>query len=222
MSNSALPPSTLPGQGAWISDIFINTTNSRSFRHIPDGPHDHKELLRKASDLTQRMSRGEPIAEGEIERDRHHSNMWPFNETLPPVILFGFIALRRDVAAVFSRFNFGQGRLHPIRLIENDRRTVLSEDYAILTPGNAAEALDLDRSTSLKRQRFLDRQFYMHETVPKSQPATFVLRPGFSMGPDFWRDPRVLNAFLISDRLKAALEAEKMDRIFGLRRCDPG
>lgn len=110
--------------------------------------------------------------------------------------------------------------MHPIRLIENDRKTVLSGDYAILTPGNAAEALDLERSTSVKRQLFLDKQFYIHETVPK--PGTFVLQTGISMGPDFWVDSRVMNSFFLSDRLVAALAAEKMDRHFGLRRCVPG
>lgn len=213
-------PSTPAGQGAWISDVFINTNNSRSFRHIPDGPCDKMELLRKGADLLKRMQRGEPFAAGEIERDRHHSNNWPFEETLPPVILFGWVALHRDVAAVFSRFDPGQGRLHPIRLIDNDRRKVISEDYSILTPGNAADTLDLDRSTSVKRQQFLDKQFYIHETVPK--PGTFVLRPGFGMGPDFWVDSRVFNAFFLSDRLVAALAAEKLDRHFGLRRCVPG
>lgn len=94
--------STPAGQGAWISDVFINTRNSRSFRHIPDGPHDKQELLRKGADLVKRMQRGEPFAAGEIERDRHHINNWPFQEPLPPVILFGWVALHRDVAAVFS------------------------------------------------------------------------------------------------------------------------
>ena len=212
--------STPPGQGAWISDIFINTTNTRSFRHIPDGPYDEKEVLRKGADLYKRMQRGEPFAEGELPRDRHHINKWPFQESLPSVIALGWIALRRDVAAVFSRFDLGQGRLHPIRLIENDRRTVISEDYAILTPGNAADTLDFERSTSLRRQMFMQRMHYYHVTVPK--PATFVLEPGFGMGPDVWVDSRVLNSLFLSDRLVAALAAEKMDKIFGLRRCVAG
>ena len=38
-------------------------------------------------------------------------------------------------------------------------------------------------------------------------------------GPDLWIEPRVMDAFSLSDRLAPALKAAKLARDFGLFRC---
>jgi hypothetical protein len=107
MIASALPPSTVAGQGAWVSAVFKNTRNSRSFMHYPASPDGKVVVSRESADRQRRMERGEPLEIGAIPRELFHTNRWTFEETLPPVILMGYIALRRDVARIFAQFDLG-------------------------------------------------------------------------------------------------------------------
>ena len=221
MTASTLPPSTVAGQGAWVSAIFKNTTNSRSFTHYPASPDGKVIVSRESAELQKRMERGEPLEIGSIPRERFHRNRWKFEETLPPVIVTGYIALNRDVAAIFAQFDLGGGRLHPIDLIEHDRTTLISDDYAILTPGNAFEAFDLERSTGVKRLQFMGRLHYVVEVPDAKDRPLYVLQQGFSCTPDVWVDPRVMSSLFLSERLVDALKAAKFDKLFSLTRCQP-
>ena len=147
-----LPPSTPPGQGAWLSAALKNTEYSRNFMHYEKAEPGRVVPLPSIVELNRRMKKGDAITEGEIPRQQFYMNAWKFEETLPPVILMSFLALRRDVADIFRRFDLGRGRLHPVDLLEFDRVTLVSLDYEILTPGNAIETLDLPRSTGIMRR----------------------------------------------------------------------
>ncbi|HMO06582.1 MAG TPA: hypothetical protein PKD10_02900 [Paracoccaceae bacterium] len=221
MPDTDLPPSTPAGQGAWVSAVFKNTNNSRSFMHYPASPDGKVVVSRESADLQKRMERGEPLEIGDIPRERFHRNKWQYAESLPPVILTGYLALHRDVAAIFARFDLGGGRLHPIDLIEHDRTTLISSDYAILTPGNAFEAFDLERSTGVKRIAFMDKVHHVVEVAGAKDRPVYVLQPGFSCAPDVWVDPRVMSSLFLSDRLVDALKAAKFEKFFSLTRCLP-
>jgi hypothetical protein len=212
---------TLSGEGAWVSAVSGNTDLSRSFSAAPAPGEPQRETLLRLANLQERMARGEAIAAGEIGRVWHHRNAWPFSEDLPRVILTGWIALRRDVAEVFSRFDLARGRLHPVDLVEHDGATLISSDYAVLSPGNAIEAFDPARSSGLKRMRFLDREFFVVQMpAPGEQPHS-VLTPGFTCVPDVWIDPRVMNGLCLSDRLVTALRSEGLDAPFALSVAEP-
>ena len=217
-----LSPSTPPGQRAWLSAALKNTEYSRNFMHYEKAEPGRVVPLPSIIELNRRMKKGDAIAEGEIPRRQFYMNAWKFEETLPPVILMSFLALRRDVADIFRRFDLGRGRLHPVDLLEFDRVTLVSRDYEILTPGNAIETLDLPRSTSVMRRVWDDKVTYNFVTPRGKDKPVYVLQPGFSAGPDVWVDPRVIGALFLSDRLQAALKDARFDKAFSLAACAPG
>ena len=214
-------PSTAPGQGAWLSAVFMNTRISRSFGPEPAAGETRQDFLRRLSDRQTRMQRGEAFAADEIEPVWRHSNQWAFDESLLPVMLMGWILLRRDVAEVFERFDLGRGRLHPIELVDHDGATPISRDYAVLSPGNAIAAFDLERSTGIVATRYYGESHLHIEMRPARERPVYVLKPGFACAPDVWIDPRVRNSLFLSERLVAALKAEKVDKPFALSRCEP-
>lgn len=217
---SAIGPSTPPGAPVWLSSAFYNTNVSRSFLPYPPSPVDRPAVSDKMAALSLRIKRGQPIGEGEIPRDFYNCNGWAFDETLPPMILISMPALRPELAAIFERFDLGAGRLHPVDLIENDRQTLISRDYRLLTPGNPIETLELVRSPNLRiRVREDGSETFMFTPPSDGATATFLLKPGFSCAPDIWMDPRLLAALFLSDRLVQALRVAGMDRFFRLTRC---
>lgn len=215
-------PSTAPGQGAWLSAVLRNTGITRGFRTGPAAGESEPDWLRRLSDRAKRMQRGEAFAANEIEPVWRHHHKWAFDESLLPVMILGsWIGLRRDVAEVFEGFDLGRGRLHPVELVEHDGATPISRDYAVLSPGNAAAAFDLERSTGIVSIRYYNELHLFVEMRPARDRPVYVLKPGFASVPDVWVDPRVTNSLFFSERLVAALKAAKFDKPFALSRCEP-
>lgn len=201
-------------QAVWLSAVM--TDPSLNKYAVPDVFEDDAEI---ALDTITRNLRGEKLAPEKFPTEAYAKYPDKKIKSLPDICsLWGFWTFSSACAEVFSNFDLGATKLHPIKIFEHDRSTPISGEYFTI---NFAET----------KSSFLPEESRVRKSDPDN-PDSNIWLPCYDMekediavdasalsGSDLWIDARFLNGFFMSDRLVRALKVAKLTRRFNLHRC---
>ncbi|NSX54190.1 imm11 family protein [Parasulfitobacter algicola] len=196
----------------WVSKVMMKAELIKPMRH--DLCSDDEAELREAE---RKQWVGEPISAEVVPKKIWFMKGSRTSLTLPNVFFaYGIWVVSERVAQVLERFDMGQGALYPTQVFKKDQVTPMPGAYRCLVFGLQKNALRTDSGGNLVS---VDekRDIWRLRFVPKDNDVVVgpeVYEPG-----DIWMDPRLFQAFFLSDALAKALKAENVHKIFGLTKC---
>ena len=140
-----------------------------------------------------------------------------------PFLCGPFWFVHRDLADVLRRFDLGPAVLVPVRFVEPDRTTPLSDDYLILNVGAARATVLPEQSPSI--YRWIDEPDRMPVGTPryKFDPSTekkgVTCRRSAMEGPPLWLDPDVKDVIFLADPIARALDEAGYRRALKMKPC---
>ena len=130
----------------------------------------------------------------------------------------GVWAVSAACADVLRSADLGQSSLYPTKLFQHDRKTAIEGEYFCLNFGDTKEVFSRDDSPRARTPDYQDPVTYWLLPFDLKDGDIAVTSAALD-GPDLWIDPKMKDAFFLSDRLVQALKAAKLTRRFGLRKC---
>jgi hypothetical protein len=202
------------GDLAWMSVAFADTRHLRPFTNDFEWSMDPDKL----AEISSRV-----LAGAKLNAEEFPKTIWGSKErgaktfkTLPDLMYgFGFWVVSQRVADVMRQFDLGCGSLHPVEVLQKDKKTPVADHaWFCLDFGNRKQALVRDQSKNLKPwpgERWTIGYVMEDDDVAVSHVAL--------EGPDVWIDPQLHDAFFLSGPLGTALKKAKAASGFGLKRC---
>lgn len=127
---------------------------------------------------------------------------------------YGYWVVSKAAADVLRQFDMGGGGLYPVRILKNDRTTLVPGEYFCLNFGNVKDTFLPDQSEKILP---FVRDIWSVMAGAKDWDLCFGIQS--INGPDIWLDPKVDDAFLLSAALGLALKKAKADKGFFLKKC---
>jgi hypothetical protein len=128
---------------------------------------------------------------------------------------YGFWVVSDRCADVMNGFDLGSGSLHPVKVLQKDKVTPISDHgWFCLNFGNKKSVLLPDKSKNIKP--FPGDRWRPGFVVGDNEIA---VSPQALIGPDIWIDPLFYDAFFLSDALGKALKKAKCTSGFALKKC---
>lgn len=198
----------------WVSAAPAHPSNLRPLTHSFREP---EEKLDFARECRKRNEAGESLGPEcfpeEIFGAPHAKES---NYGVPHLFFAGsYWGVSKAAADVLRQFDLGGGALYPVRFLKKDRNTPVPGEWFCLNFGNTKAAFLPEESHRVRAA-----------SGGKQWTAPFVPRDGdiavgslACAGPDIWTDPKVRDAFFLSDALRAALKKAKADKGFFLTKC---
>jgi len=199
----------------WISKASVADLTNRTFAPPQVTERGMSDEFRETSLQNQR---GFPLPKEKFPADIYASKGASYHK-MEPIDLFtcNFWYVSRKCKDVLNEFDMGQGNFYPVRLWTPDGKTQLDQEFYHLNFGNIKSALLPDQSPNI--EKFGDGTERWSAPMFESQEDQVVFSKHALEGSDIWVDERIPSRFLISNRLKEALDREKLSTIFRLYRC---
>jgi hypothetical protein len=140
------------------------------------------------------------------------------NYRLPHIFFAGsYWAVSKTAADVLRQFDLGAGGLYPVRVLKKDRQTPVSGEWFCINFGNRKETVAVPESI-LREQNIRPG---VRGWIPKAtiKDGDIAVSNTACSGPGIWIDPRIGDAFFLSDALGKALKRAKADKGFFLYKC---
>lgn len=206
---------------AWMSVAAVNPELmfAISTEAVQDGPPEAKAVM---LDAIRKNQIGVPIPDGVLP-PTFFAWRGPLDDSKPLTTKLphlsscgGFRVISAEAADVLRQFDLGGCKLHPVKVLMEDRKTPLPGSYFVLDcdswkdaflPEQSPQFMLMDGSRTRRRPTF------------SSPDDIAALSRDALLGPDIWWNPDILAAFFLSDRLARALRAAGVDKPFSLRRC---
>lgn len=129
----------------------------------------------------------------------------------------GFWIVSTAMADVFRQFDLGDITLHPIDVLQKDRKTPVEGSFELL---NFVASKETFLPEQTDKSKLVNAEKGIWTVSPNLLDDAIALRETALQGPDLWCEiPKPARAFFLSDRLAKALKAAKLTRRLGLRRC---
>lgn len=124
------------------------------------------------------------------------------------------MVVSRKCADVLNRFDLGNGRLYPVRLLKKDRATPIAGEFFFLMIGNRKQAFSAEHSPRAKTAAAGGWRppFVVNDDDFAVSNAAFA-------GSDIWVDTSLQRTFFVSGALADALREAGVAEPFWLRRC---
>ncbi len=194
----------------WISRAMSDPTLMKSLTN-----DEIEENLADAADTVRRSNRGEPLP-----AERFPTALRPMYKDqrlkkLPDIFnAGGILAMSSACAEVLRQHDLGQTSLYPFKVFQSDQKTQVEGDYFHLNIGETKNAFEPDESP--RARPFPTNMWVLPGGVSDGDIA---VNSAALSGADLWIDPKMRNAFFLSDRLVQALKDAKLTRRFGLSKC---
>ena len=196
----------------WIMDLRIGA------REVP--PLDADIVVddnNRAIEGLRRQEAGEPLFGDWFPKEMWGDESSGTLSDLPDLFYGnGYWVLSSRCAAVFQRFDLGQGALYPVRLLQKDRKTMIAGEYFSLIFGNVKKAFRPEESTNPRKSTVGNELWtlpFLHKDNAMAVSAAAL------EGPDIWVDPALMWVLFMSDRLAKALKEAGVSRPFALKKC---
>ena len=167
-------------------------------------------------DVVKRYQSGEETNDAEVPR----AYMLQGRPVPKDIMINDFLFVSDQIAELLREFDLGQDKLISIDGIYTGRdRTKLENDYAILTLVNRKAAFcpqDCVPSAIWQFAKGVPLWGLYADDFPDNSFA--VTEDGLD-GPDIWKDPATPQQLYVSERLKAALDAQGIGKEMGFKRC---
>ena len=138
-------------------------------------------------------------------------------QSLPPLFNAGdFWVVSEALAEVLRGVELGRTSLYPTRLLRSDRATPVPGDFLCLSFGERRRCFVPERSPLVQRAEGEADVWQLPLSVDDGDIAVSDAAP---TRPDLWVDPRLANAFFLSDGLASALDGAGLARDLRLARC---
>ncbi len=169
----------------------------------------------KTVDAIRRSKMGEPLPSERFPTEMHCRYKDKRLKKLPDIYSAGgFLAVSSACAEVLRQHDLGQTSLYPFSVFQFDQKTQVEGDYFHLNIGETKNAFEPDESP--RARPFPTNMWVLPGGVSDGDIA---VNSAALSGADLWIDPKMRNAFFLSDRLVQALKDAKLTRRFGLRKC---
>ena len=140
-----------------------------------------------------------------------------------PYLLGAFHFVHRELAEVLRRFDLGPAVLVPVKFLESDGKTPLSDDYLILNVGSARETVVPEHSPSIYQWTHYPDE--MPAGTPllaydqSAQKKEITCRRSAMEGPPLWLDPDVKDVIFLADPIARALDEAGYRRALKIKPC---
>nr|WP_320144147.1 hypothetical protein [uncultured Cohaesibacter sp.] len=122
----------------------------------------------------------------------------------------GFLAVKQDLADIFSRFDMGQGGLVPFPIYQADETTLYPGSYYFLHFGNQKDTFVAEQSQKVFPSYFdKERNLQPWKVYPEAD-GDVVVTVRAEEGPNIWIEPTVPGKLFMSDGLAMALWEAKI------------
>ncbi|MEM8787921.1 MAG: DUF1629 domain-containing protein [Pseudomonadota bacterium] len=128
----------------------------------------------------------------------------------------GWVIVREDFAEIWRQHDAGAGNIYPVKLFQNNKKTLIEGSYYCLNFGQAKSVIDVEQSNVTTHKGIL---VDTHRPEYDAQPGDIVVSAAALGGPDIWVDPSVRGAFFVSEAMRNAFHAAKLDRALHLTPC---
>ncbi len=190
---------------------FWRRADAKPGQMFPDGATELGDVLR-------RIRLGEPFSDDEYPRRLvwDDGDAKPYAGKVRRVFTNGFVFLRDDVAAIFSRFDLGDATLVPFDLYEQDNTTQIDVKVFGLVSRSRLHTID-PTSPDLRKVRYSDPQRYFLPTDKTAWTKVRLLDLPVDR-PDYWGDPAIDDCIFLSSDLAEALVDAGLEKAFFLRK----
>jgi hypothetical protein len=201
----------------WISTAMADPSNLRPLTHDLG----ETEMRDAAIDWGTSNNNGDPMGAEFFPKE-----IWSFTSAeekdykLPHIFRAGtFWVVSAAAAAVLRQFDLGQGALYPVKVFKKDRETPIGDGWFCINFGNQKSAF-LPQETVRARKTYI-RDGGVEGWTPRLpyNDNDFTVSTAALPGPDIWIDPKVGDAFFLSDALANALKKAKVHKGFSLNIC---
>ncbi len=204
----------MTGKTVWVSRAMMDTTLVKGFAS------DVAEVDKTAAVEAMKASgKGLPLPEERFPKKMYGKYPDERKKRQPNLFMAGgFWTVSEEFADVLRRFDLGQTGLYPVDLFQHDRVTPVEGTYFCLAFGETKECFQPDASPNARVPSYPPKEPYWRlPAAPKDYD--FALISNALVGVDLWIDPKVYDAFFLSNQLVEALKAAKLTRRLGLTRC---
>ncbi|MEM8789018.1 MAG: DUF1629 domain-containing protein [Pseudomonadota bacterium] len=124
--------------------------------------------------------------------------------------------VREDFAQIWREHDAGAGNIYPVKLFQSNKKTLIEGNYYCLNFGQAKNVIDVEQSNVRTQTGIM---FDIHRPQFDAQPRDIVVSAAALGGPDIWVDPDLTDAFFVSEAMRNAFHAAKLDRALHLTPC---
>ena len=122
----------------------------------------------------------------------------------------GFLAIKQDLADIFSQFDMGAGGLVPFPIYQADETTLYPGEYFFLHFGNQKDTFVSEQSQKVFPSYFdKERNLQPWKVYPETD-GDVVVTSAAEDGPDIWIEVSVPKKLFMSDGLAMALREAKI------------
>nr|WP_321509133.1 hypothetical protein [uncultured Celeribacter sp.] len=162
-----------------------------------------------------RLGTGAYVPPSEMPTKFYHSaRRRHFDAKMPAAFGTPYLLFQPSAIALMQQFDLGNAYFLPVQLYQNDRETPINMDVATICIGNTKETVRQDMTERLK----ITRREGVKRLPVMPDDDVIVTRADAVSGVDLWCDPKIVNAWFMSDRLAQALIAAGLKDAFDLVR----
>ena len=172
-------------------------------------------------DAMRRCSRGEVLERTEFPEAFAVYDESRFKKMKSIFWAAGFLAIKRDLADIFSRFDMGAGGLVPFPIYQADETTLYPGEYFFLHFGNQKDTFIPGQSQKVFPSYFDKVRNLQPWKVYPEKDGDVAVTSEAEKGPDIWVEKTVPKKLFMSDSLATALrEADIKPKIdWRLTKC---
>ena len=168
-----------------------------------------------AADAMHANYRGEPQSQDRFPKSLHLRYPDKKYKSLPDLFnAGGFWVVSSEMIRVMQEFELGRTSFYETRLFQNDRTTLIDDNYSCISFGETKSAFEPSES---QRSRLFQPNLWI---VPGGlKDNEIAINESALNGVDFWIDTKLRKSLFFSNRLAQALKAAKLANRLRLKKC---